>query len=589
MQNLDDILEHIGEFDLYQKRAFFLVCLLSAAFAPIYVGVVFLGFIPEHRCLSPGVAELSSRCGWTLEEELNHTIPRGESFTHQCRRYDVDWNATELSCTDPLESFTEHGNRSISLTTCQDGWLYDSSVQSIVSEFDLVCEYSWKLDVFQACVNAGFFIGSVYIGYIADRFGRKASLLINTLVTSIAGVLVSIAPNYLWSVIFRFIQGLVSKGSWTAGYILITEIVGPAYRRTVAILYQAAFAVGLLALDALAYAIPHWRWLQLTITLPMFLFMLYYWCLPESPRWLISQGQNGRAMQIVDDIAKKNGKVVPTQFEEERPLMPFWGAGEDAGEYLVALKQWNRQAQSINLEEESKEDPNLSPSLMDLVRTPRMRKYTLILMYNWFTSAVMYQGLIMHLGIAADNVYLDFLYAGLVEFPAAIILLLTIERVGRRYPWAAASLMAGIACLVAAFIPEGKLISGCLKIMYHCLLAYFLDMYWLKVTVSCLGRLGTTMAFEMVCFVNTELYPTFLRNLGVMVCSSLCDFGGIISPFVVYRLAEIWDQLPLIVFAVVGLIAAGSVLLLPETKGRTLPETIEDVENFHRYHKKQLN
>uniref|UniRef100_A0A8D2LSF9 Uncharacterized protein n=1 Tax=Varanus komodoensis TaxID=61221 RepID=A0A8D2LSF9_VARKO len=134
MQNLDDILEHIGEFDLYQKRAFFLVCLLSAAFAPIYVGVVFLGFIPEHRCLSPGVAELSSRCGWTLEEELNHTIPRGESFTHQCRRYDVDWNATELSCTDPLESFTEHGNRSISLTTCQDGWLYDSSVQSIVSE-----------------------------------------------------------------------------------------------------------------------------------------------------------------------------------------------------------------------------------------------------------------------------------------------------------------------------------------------------------------------------------------------------------------------------------------------------------------------
>lgn len=73
-----------------------------------------------------------------------------------------------------------------------------------------------------------------------------------------------------------------------------------------------------------------------------------------------------------------------------------------------------------------------------------------------FTSAIMYQGLIMHLGIAGGNVYLDFFYSSLVEFPAALILVLTTERVGRRYPWALANLMAGVACLVTAFTPEGK-------------------------------------------------------------------------------------------------------------------------------------
>jgi len=35
--------------------------------------------------------------------------------------------------------------------------------------------------------------------------------------------------------------------------------------------------------------------------------------------------------------------------------------------------------------------------------------------------------------------------------------------------------------------------------------------------------------------------------------------------------------------AVLGLIAGGLVFLLPETKGRVLPETVEDVENFHRW------
>uniref|UniRef100_A0A8C4YRN5 Major facilitator superfamily (MFS) profile domain-containing protein n=1 Tax=Gopherus evgoodei TaxID=1825980 RepID=A0A8C4YRN5_9SAUR len=492
-------LAHIGDFDLFQKQVFFVLCLVSAAFS----------------LFTPGVAELSSQCGWSLEEELNYTVPEqgrhGESLSSQCRRYDVDWNHNWPQLHKPLRKLPGYGS-------------------SIVTEFNLVCEDSWKVDLFQSCVNAGFLLGSVYVGYIADRFGRKLCLIVTILVNATSGVLVAFAPSYLWMVIFRFVQGLVSKGSWAAGYILITEIVGPSHRKTVGILYQAAFSVGLLLLDGVAYAIPHWRWLQLTVTLPCFLFLLYYWCLPESPRWLISQKQNDKAMKIVDYIAKKNGKKLPARF------------------------------QNINLEEEDGE--NLSPSFMDLVRTPQMRKHTFILMYNWLASSLLYQGLIMHMAMAGGNMYLDFFYSALVEFPAAFIILLTINRIGRRYPWAVATLVAGAACLIMALIPE--------------------DIHWLKVTVGCIGRMGITMSFEMVCFVNTELYPTFLRNLGVMVCSSLCDVGGILAPFIVYRLAEIWHELPLIVFAVVGFIAGGLVLLLPETKGKTLPETIEDVENLHR-------
>ncbi|MEQ2170126.1 hypothetical protein GOODEAATRI_032066, partial [Goodea atripinnis] len=100
-------------------------------------------------------------------------------------------------------------------------------------------------------------------------------------------------------------------------------------------------------------------------------------------------------------------------------------------------------------------------------------------------------GLIMRVGITGGNVYIDFLISGLVEFPAAFLILLTIERIGRRLPFASANILAGVSCIVTAFIPD--------------------SMFWLKTTVACIGRLGITMAFEMVVFVNTELYPTRVR------------------------------------------------------------------------------
>ncbi|KAK4823701.1 hypothetical protein QYF61_005767 [Mycteria americana] len=249
MPALDDILEQIGKFDFFQKQAFFVLCLLSATFTPIYMEIFFLGFTPEHHCHSPGMAELSQRCGWSLEEQLNHTVPewggRGSGFGSRCRRYEVDWNATGVSCTDPLGSLV--GNRStVPLGPCRDGWVYDSAGTSLVTELAL--------------------------------FGHKLCLLVTAPPHSALGVLMAFASSYTSSVIFCLIQGLVSKGGWLTGYVLsydslplhflgrnplFSKFVGSNYRRAVGITYQIAFSLGLLVLTALASALPHWRRLQL--------------------------------------------------------------------------------------------------------------------------------------------------------------------------------------------------------------------------------------------------------------------------------------------------------------------------------------
>ncbi|CAB1342916.1 unnamed protein product [Coregonus sp. 'balchen'] len=502
MTTFDEILEEAGNFGRCQKRIFALLCMVSLPFSGVYVGIVFQGFTPEHWCRDSGVSQIRQSCGWNLMDTRKITVPlvntSGVLVHSQCEQYDLDWNNTGLTCDNPESDLTDAHRSKAPMTSCKEGWEYDyQGRQSFVTE---------------ATLNVGFLVGSITFGYLADRFGRKMSFLMSNLLNGVAGILVAVAPNYISMLVFRTIFGFAVKGGWMSMF----------------------FSVGILVLTLIAYLITDWRWLQVAFTVPYFIFLSYFWLIPESPRWLLSQNNSTKAKEITEAIAKENKKTLSKNIET---------LSDDNAETSTA-------------------------SFLDLVRTPNMRKHTFILMFNWFTSAIVYQGLIMRVGIAGGNVYIDFLISGLVEFPAAFLILFTIDRIGRRLPFATANIVAGVSCFITAMIPD----------------SYF----WVKTVVACVGRLGITMAFEMVVFVNTELYPTFVRNLGVSVCSTLCDIGGIVSPFLLYRLATIWLELPLIIFGAIAFVAGGLVLLLPETRGVTLPETIDDIEFPNRHKEKCL-
>ncbi|NXA23981.1 S22A3 protein, partial [Ibidorhyncha struthersii] len=529
MPSFDEVLKEAGEFGRFQKRVFFLLCQTGITFSFLFASVVFLGQAPgSYWCRIPGAAELSERCGWTLEEERNFTVLPlhlgNGSSRGECERLDIVWDAS-VSCASPLTHYGNHSVDNLPLAACHNNWVYKQPHSSIVSEYNLVCGNAWMLDLSQAILNLGFLAGAFALGYAADRYGRILIYLLSCLGVGICGIIAAFAPNFTVFLIFRFLQGVFGKGTWMTCYVIVTEIVG-SDQRIVGIVIQIFFTLGIMILPGIAYLVPTWQGIQLAISLPNFLFLLYYWVVPESPRWLLTRKKGEKALKIMHSIAKHNGKYLSPHFSEI----------------------------TISNEEVS------NPSFLDLVKTPRMRRNTLILMYAWFTSALIYQGLVMRLGIVGGNLYLHFFISGAVELPAAFLILVTIDRIGRRLPFGISNIVAGIACLITAFLPE--------------------DIPWLKTTVATLGRLGITMAFEIVYLVNTELYPTTLRNFGVSLCSSLCDLGGIIAPFLLFRLADIWLELPLIIFSILAVVCGLLVLLLPETKGISLPETVEDVEQL---------
>uniref|UniRef100_A0A8C6Z988 Solute carrier family 22 member 3 n=1 Tax=Nothoprocta perdicaria TaxID=30464 RepID=A0A8C6Z988_NOTPE len=347
MPSFDEVLKEAGEFGRFQKRVFFLLCQTGVTFSFLFASVVFLGRAPEsYWCRIPGAAELSARCGWTLEEERNLTLLPlrlvNKSSSWECERPDTTWD-TSVSCADPL---ARHGAGSLPHTACHGDWVYEQPHASIVSEYNLVCGNAWMLDLTQAILNLGFLAGAFILGYAADRYGRILTYLLSCLGVGICGVIVAFAPNFTVFLIFRFLQGVFGKGTWMTCYVIVMEIVG-SDQRIIGIVIQIFFTLGIMILPGIAYWIPSWQGIQLAISLPNFLFLLYYWAVPESPRWLLTRKKGEKALKIMHDIAKHNGKYLSPHYSE------------------------------VLNEEVS------NPSFLDLVRTPRMRRNTLILMYAW--------------------------------------------------------------------------------------------------------------------------------------------------------------------------------------------------------------
>ncbi|XP_034427909.1 solute carrier family 22 member 13-like [Hippoglossus hippoglossus] len=80
---------------------------------------------------------------------------------------------------------------------------------------------------------------------------------------------------------------------------------------------QSAFPLGLMMISGIAYLIRDWRILQLVLFCPLVLVLgIFYWILPESARWLLTQGKKKEAIKEICRAAKVNGRKVPEDLIE---------------------------------------------------------------------------------------------------------------------------------------------------------------------------------------------------------------------------------------------------------------------------------
>ena len=99
---------------------------------------------------------------------------------------------------------------------------------------------------------------------------------------------------------------------------------------------------------------------------------------------------------------------------------------------------------------------------------------------------------------------------------------------------------------------------------------------WLQTTLALIGKAFATVAFGNAYIFTGELYPTGIRSTAIGSCSMISRVGSVVA-LLMKGLRVYWPALPLFITGICCLFAALVVILiLPETAGYPMPETIED-------------
>jgi putative MFS transporter len=162
----------------------------------------------------------------------------------------------------------------------------------------------------------GMTAGALITGFVGDKFGRRFTYQINLLIFGFASLAAALAQDMNQLIICRFVQGLGLGAEIVVGYSTLTEFVPPKTRGRWLSMMAFVVVAGFPVTSLLGYlVIPNFGWR------PMFVIAgigsLFVWYLrknlPESPRWLESEGRNEEAESLMQAIEKEasDGKPLP--------------------------------------------------------------------------------------------------------------------------------------------------------------------------------------------------------------------------------------------------------------------------------------
>ncbi|CAL8138872.1 unnamed protein product [Orchesella dallaii] len=513
-KNYDDLLEkHVGGWGPFQIKLLFLLSIfLQQGFAPLRNNLIYILDVPDHWCDVPGRTDNISLANWKMITIPQEPGPDGRMRFSQCN--------IKNSSTGLVSSCTK--------------WDYDRTdyTQTVVSQNNWVCgQTQYATNCFTA-QNVGGAGGQLFFGIFSDRLGRKPVfifLFLFSIVSTGASYLVS--ESYWWFLGLSFMRGFSNGSVFELCSLIVTEQSSPCRRSLINTCKWVSYVVGNIVTVLLIMYLQDW-WIFGWVTLGMGCSGLIIWpFLPESARWLISQGKSKEATKILVKMAKENGMK----------------GREDV-----------IKADVNHVLEENKKVAKIS------FKTVFSRGR---LCFNFFMLTIcMSTGYFLF-----DLTYLNAPRMSGYKFVNLIILFVAellggtaggflMDTLGRRWTQVLAFFLAGGAGLFCAIVLP-------------------LVGYWELLGGAIFIKVGEAIASLAAATMRDELLPTPIRATGCGLAEFVAAVIAISVPSVV-EFGKDNASFPYAIICVVGILGGLAAMFLPETLNQRLPETIDEANLF---------
>lgn len=402
-------------------------------------------------------------------------------------------------------------------------------------------------------VNAAQSIGSVlalpFVGTLSDKFGRRPVLLAGIITICVAAAIQAASVNYAMFVVSRVIVGFGGMFVVQPSPMLIAELAYPTHRGKYTSAFWTLYYLGAILASWMTFGTQVYE-SDISWRLPSALQagfpvvqLVFWWWVPESPRWLVAQDRTAEASAI---LTKYHDPLT-----QDSPLIS---------------RELQEIVQTIQYEKDAK-----STGWSSLVSSPGNRKRTFIafmtgLMAQWNGIGVVSYYLTLVLdSVGITDTFDQTLINGLLQifnFAAALSAAFLVDRLGRRTLF----LWSGLGMLVSYIVwtacsavnsETGNKSAGIVVVV--CLFTYFFhyDIAW------------TPLLFGY----PTEIFPYSLRSKGIAL-ELFAIYGSLIiaafaNPIGLDNIG--WKYY--IVFCVLLVIFFFiTYFLFPETKGYSLEE-----------------
>ncbi|XP_068594000.1 organic cation/carnitine transporter 2-like [Cebidichthys violaceus] len=518
-KDFDEITSFLGVYGFSQILIIVLLSLSAIVSGYTVMAVVFVSDTPEHHCKASN-ASARTDVAVPFREQSGWIGPDG------CSRYKVNGNWTGAA--RPSGNDTEQ---------CVDGWVFSTEryTATIVSEWDLVCDSAWKVPLSTSLFFVGVLIGSFISGDLSDRFGRRPVFFFTMALLTVTPLIQATSVSWLMFCILNALRGL-GLPNYVVSLVLGSEMLSQTARVSFALLgHSVGFGVGYALLPLVAYFVRGWRMLLMVTAIPGFLFIPTWWLIPESPRWLLQKGRVEEAELVVRIMAKRNRVPAPEViFRADECLELTRNKGEEEQTYTY----------------------------LDLIRTPNMRNITILSVFIWMSTSMVFYGLSLNTSNLNGDVYLNCFISAAIDIVVYGATWVLVNHASRPTILFSTLMFCGIMLLVIKLVPE--------------------DMHVMLQVLALLGKVGVSAAYSMIHVFFAELIPTVVRNMGLGIASTAARIGTIMCPYVIYM--GVYSKiLPYIVFGTISIMAAAVCILLPDTRNSKLPDLISHAKPIRGY------